>query len=124
MVYTFCFLRYNRLMKHKHKKTHDDIIIHFQKRCMERLGFIISQRELKDMKDKDDGRMVKLGKQSNTKTLYKVYKHPGFFKEDLVVVYDKLRHGFVTVMFYNEWMQNQRPDLKFTINHPEYVYDK
>lgn len=103
-------------MKRK-KKTSDDLIAHFQKRCIERLGYILNQRFLKEEMCKRDGLVKKLCRQSNSRSFWKI-KRAG---TDYVIVYDNIRHCFVTIMYYNEWMQQRRPDLKFQIMHTEYA---
>lgn len=104
-----------RLLKHKKAKTANDLVAHFQKRCIERIGHLIKQKTLKD--GMSNGFLRSLGSQSNTRTYWKMDLQTGSY----VVVYDKLRHAFVTVMHYDEWMANKRPDLKFDIKHPEYT---
>lgn len=105
-------------MRHKKAKTADDLVAHFQKRCVERVGHLIKQRTLKD--GMSNGFLKALGKRSNTRTYWKMDLQTGSY----VVVYDKLRHAFVTVMHYVEWMASRRPDLKFDIQHPEYVRNR
>lgn len=110
------------MAKHKKQKTHDDIVAHFQKRCMERLGFLLNQRDLKQMMaEQNESKMSFVRRQSRSRTLWKLYRRPGIIPYDLIVVYDKLRNAFVTVMYYNEFMQNEHPELKFVCNHPEYL---
>lgn len=101
--------------RHQKAKTAKDLVDHFQKRCIERIGHLVKQRILKD--GMSNGFLKALGKQSNNRTYWKMDLQTGSY----VVVYDKLRHSFVTVMHYAEWMANRRPDLKFDIHHPEYV---
>ena len=102
-------------MNHKKAKTANNLVDHFQKRCIERVGHIVSQRTLKE--GMSNGFLKPLDKQSNTRTRWKMNLQTGSY----VVVYDKLRHAFVTIMHYDEWMANKRPDLKFDIKHPKYV---
>lgn len=88
---------------HKKKaKTHEDIVAHFQKRCLERLGIVLNQRVLKEMLAAK--KLVFLQKQSNTKTHFRVrrelYAGKQMLQFDVVVVYDKLRHAFVTTWKY------------------------
>lgn len=99
-------------IKHHHnpKKTREDIVSHFQMRCMERLGFIIRQRDLKDaMANLESGLITFIRKQSNSKTHFKLSDRflcgYGFENENsmnVVVVYDRIRHNFVTVLLYAE----------------------
>ena len=105
-------------MRHKKAKTADDLVAHFQKRCIERIGHLVKQRTLKD--GMSNGFLKALGKRSNIRTYWKMDLQTGSY----VVVYDKLRHAFVTVMHYTEWMARRRPDLKFDIQHPEYVRNR
>ena len=91
------------MKRHKKEKTKDVVVSHFQKRCKQRLGVVLTQRFLKE-------RLMFPGqsceKQSNTRTKYHLDKQfrnelgiPERFS-DVVVVYDKLRHSFVTVLTY------------------------
>ena len=87
-----------KAMRRKQRKTHDDIVAHFQKRCLERIGIILSQRVLKDLLG--NGKLKKLYAQSNTKTHFllkkELYNGKEMLQFDVVLIYDKLRHGFVT----------------------------
>lgn len=100
------------MFKRKQKKTADDIVMHFQKRCLERLGIILNQRELKRLMA--ERQLVTLCKQSNTKTLFKLLKERYNGKQllqfDVVLAYDKTRHAFVTVMPYDSWKSNHDSD--------------
>lgn len=98
-------------MKHTKAKTAGKLIKHFQQRCAERVGHILTQRTLKD--GMHNGFLKFLEKQSNSRTHWKLHLQTG----DYVVVYDTLRHAFVTVMHYDEYMAKRRPDLKFNIKH-------
>ena len=90
------------VLKHRKAKTKDIVVSHFQKRCRQRLGIILSQRFLKEHLFPGQG----CEKQSNTRTKchldskirYELGISTGF--SDVVVVYDKLRHCFVTVLTY------------------------
>ena len=84
-------------MRRKQPKTHDDCVAHFQKRCIERLGYILHQRFLKE--EMQAGRLKVHSKQSNNRTLFRL---PRKYGRDLVVVYDRMRHAFVTVLFLDE----------------------
>lgn len=94
-------MRYcNRPYWKKHpKKTAEDIVAHFQKRCHERIGIILNQRLLKQMRA--DNLLIKVEKQSNIKTKFLLKKEAWNGKQllqfDVIVVYDKARHQFVTV---------------------------
>ena len=105
-------------MHHKKAKTASKLVDHFQKRCIERIGHIVSQRTLKE--GMSNGFLKLLDKQSNTRTRWKMDLQTGSY----VVVYDKLRHAFVTVMHYDEWMANKRPDLKLIVKYPEHLRKK
>ena len=82
---------------HKKAKTAKDLDGHFRKRCIERIGYAIEQKKLKE--GMSNGFLKPLGKQSCTKTFWKMDLEAGSY----VVVYDKLRHAFVTVMHYDGW---------------------
>lgn len=88
----------------KRCKTHDDIVAHFQKRCLERIGVILNQKILKDLLAKHQ--LKKLCSQSNTKThfLLKKEQYNGklMLQFDVVLIYDKLRHGFVTTYKFED----------------------
>ena len=88
-------------MKHKSKKTAEDLIKHFQKRCMERVGYILTQKFLKD--EMKNHRLPVLQKQSNSRTLFRLNRK---YSEDLVLVYNNALHAFVTVMGYNKWRED------------------
>ena len=87
-------------MKHKSKKTAEDLVKHFQKRCMERVGYILTQKFLKD--EMNNHRLYVLQKQSNSRTLFRLNRK---YSEDLVLVYNNDLHAFVTVMGYNKWRE-------------------
>ena len=74
------------------KKTSEDLVRHFQKRCKERLGFILTQKFLKE--ELRAGRLVLEEAESRTR---KVFRLPRKHDSDYLVVYDKPRHAFVTV---------------------------
>lgn len=75
---------------------------HFNTRCIERVGCILSQEKLKnEMTAAVNGESSSIKficKQSNAKTLWKLHREDN----DYVLVYDKLRHCFVTVMPYDD----------------------
>lgn len=81
-------------MSRKKAKKRGDVVAHFQRRCMERLGYVIPQDELKA--DMEAHRLRVHSKQSNTKTHFLYTTKDG---REVVVVYDKMRHAFVTVLF-------------------------
>lgn len=78
----------------KHKKTSRICAEHFKTRCCQRLGVVLDQDELKRMMQ--DGKLKFLRKQSNTKTHW-LMKVPSTGK-NVVLVYDKPRKVFVTVL--------------------------
>lgn len=78
----------------KGKKTSKICAEHFKTRCCQRLGVVLSQDELKKMMA--DGELKFLHKQSNTKTHWLI-DVPSTGKS-AVLVYDKLRNVFVTVL--------------------------
>lgn len=92
------------MRRHKRCKTHGDIVAHFQKRCIERIGIILNQRILKSLRA--DNKLRRLYVQSHTKTHFLLrkeqYSGAQMLQFDVVVIYDKLRHGFVTTYKYDE----------------------
>lgn len=84
-------------MRRKKPKTHDDCVQHFQKRCLERIGYILNQRFLKE--EMHLGHLKLHSRQSNSRTRFLL---PRKYGRDLVVVYDKLRHAFVTILYLDE----------------------
>ena len=93
--------RIHRLPK-KAAKSHDDIVAHFQKRCLERIGIVLNQRELKQLAA--ENKLECIRKQSNSKTHFRLRKEQYNGKQllqfDVELVYDKLRGAFVTVWKY------------------------
>lgn len=91
------------MRRHKRCKTHNDIVAHFQKRCLERIGIILNQRILKSLLA--ENKLRRLYAQSNTKTHFLLrkdqYNGAQMLQFDVVVIYDKLRHGFVTTYKYD-----------------------
>lgn len=84
-------------MRRKQPKSHNDCVAHFQKRCMERLGYLLHQRFLKE--EMRLGHLKVYYRKSNNRTLFRL---PRKYGRDLVVVYDKMRHAFVTILFLDE----------------------
>lgn len=86
------------MRQRKRCKTHNDIVVHFQKRCLERIGIILNQRTLKSLLSYN--KLKKLYSQSNTKTHFLLKKEQYNGKQmlqfDVILIYDKLRHAFVT----------------------------
>lgn len=74
------------------KKTPEDLVKHFQMRCRERLGFLLTQKYLKE--ELRAGRLILEEEVSNTRTVFRL---PRQWDDDYLVVYDKPRHTFVTV---------------------------
>ena len=92
--------------KHRKSKSHFDIVQHFQTRCLERLGKVLRQKDLKECMDRHT--LVYVGRQSCNKTHWEIPRQLlevwGVKVEegmDVVVVYDKMRNGFVTVLTYD-----------------------
>ena len=87
----------------KRCKKPSDVVAHFKRRCIERIGFVLDQNVLKNLLS--IGKIPLLRKQSLTKTLFVLKKEDyidkGILKFDVVLVYDKLRHAFVTTYEYN-----------------------
>ena len=67
---------------------------------MERVGYILSQKFLKD--EMKNHRLPVLQRQSNSRTLFRLNRK---YSEDLVLVYNNDLHAFVTVMGYNKWRE-------------------
>ena len=88
-------------MRHKKEKTAEDLVKHFQKRCIERVGYILTQKFLKE--EMNNRRLPVLQKQSNSRTLFRLNRK---YSEDLVLVYNNYLHTFVTVMGYNKWRED------------------
>ena len=76
------------------KKTSRICAEHFKTRCCQRMGVILNQDELKKMMQ--NGQLKFLFKQSNSKTHWRITV-PATGKS-AVLVYDKLRNVFVTVL--------------------------
>lgn len=83
----------------KKRKRGADIVHHFNLRCLERIGVVLSQEELKRRLGKHQLELVR--KESNTRTHFLVPKDllPEGHSREMVAVYDKSRHYFVTVLF-------------------------
>ncbi len=83
-------------------KTKKDIATHFRRRCIERLGHPISYDRLFQMMRQQRLQFVR--RQSLTRTIWRMPEKElaeiGIERagHDVTIVYDKLRHGFVTVM--------------------------
>ena len=90
----------------KKKKKSADVIRHFNRRCMERIGMLLSQKELKNRMLKHELSVVM--RESNERTHFLVPKDmlPNWHKNEMVAVYDKRRHDFVTVLYKNlvDWV--------------------
>lgn len=91
------------MRRRKRCKTHGDIVVHFQKRCLERIGIILNQKILKSLCT--ENKLRPLYAQSHTKTHFLLgkeqYNGAQMLQFDVVVIYDKLRHGFVTTYRYD-----------------------
>lgn len=74
------------------KKTPEVLVQHFQKRCRERLGFLLTQKYLKE--ELRAGRLILEEEVSRTR---RVYRLPRKYDTDYCVVYDVPRNTFVTV---------------------------
>lgn len=85
----------------KTKKKAKDCIAHFEFRCLQRLGVVLSQDMLKQLML--EHRLEVVCRESTNKTHFKVpqYLLPNRHKEEVVAVYDKVRHCFVTVLLAN-----------------------
>lgn len=89
------------------KKTPEQLVEHFQKRCQERIGYILTQKFLKQ--ERLNHKLELLEKQSNNRFLYRLRRK---YSEDYVVVFDKLRNTFVTIMYYERWKENKQSLIK------------
>ena len=80
-------------------KTSKDIVHHFKTRCFQRLGIFINEEDLKRRMVKNE--LPVLWSESNSKTHFQVPTDmlPKGFNREIVAVYDKTRHEFVTVLF-------------------------
>lgn len=98
------------MRKKKKKKKYGDVNYHFQQRCMLRLGVNMDQTRLAVLLS--SGKLIKVTRQSNTKTLFKCPKeaYGAELKKDALLVYDKLRHAFVTAMDYESWVKTHDED--------------
>lgn len=83
----------------KKKKSGADIVRHFNIRCIERIGIALPQDELKRRLVNHTLEFVR--KESNMRTHWRIPKDllPKGHTRDMVAVYDKSRHHFVTVLF-------------------------
>lgn len=94
--------RGKRRKRHTRSKAHAELV-HFQNRCLQRVGVVISQRELKEKlfgKHRDG---VFHAKQSLSRSKW-LYKHTN--GKEYIVVYDKSRKRFVTIMPV-DWKKNE-----------------
>ena len=72
---------------------------HFRRRCIERVGVVISQDDLKKSLFDEASPNRCLERQSHTKSLWSYTHTDG---REFVVVYDKPRHTFITI-YPKEW---------------------
>ena len=86
--------RARRRKAHQRSKDHAELV-HFQNRCLERVGSILSQKKLKEVIFGCPHDDVFLAKQS-LRTSKWLYTHTD--GREFIVVYDKHRHRFVTIM--------------------------
>lgn len=97
-------LRYHDgiFFKKREAKTSEDLIEHFQKRCMERIGIILSQRILKQLMQ--ERKLIAIERQSRIKTKFRLpkenYNGKQMLQFDVLLVYNKKLHAFVTVWKY------------------------
>lgn len=91
-------MRNSRHRRRTRSKDHAELV-HFQNRCIERVGRLISQKELKQhcFGKHHDG--VFFAKQSLTRSKW-LYTHSDGRR--FVVVYDKKRKRFVTIFPFGE----------------------
>ena len=83
------------------KKKPYNVKMHFSKRCIERIGFPIDSNRLKSLLV--ENKLQNVMRESNNKTHWLVPKEllPVEWDKEMVAVYDKVRHEFVTVIFRN-----------------------
>ena len=86
-------MRLSRYRRRLHSKDHSELV-HFQNRCMERVGQIINQKVLKEHCFGKHHKGTFLSKQSLTRSKH-LYTHTDGRK--FTVVYDKKRNRFVTI---------------------------
>lgn len=94
----------------KKKKKSADVMRHFNRRCMERIGMLLSQKELKNRMLKHELSVVM--RESNERTHFLVPQDllPKWHTREMVAVYDKKRHCFVTVLFNLENCAHEKID--------------
>ena len=96
--------RHAKRMKQRRRSKCYAELVHFQNRCLQRVGVILSQSKLKEKLFKtQDG--VFFAKQSLSKSKW-LYKH--IDGKEYVLVYDKNRKRFVTIM-PREWEDSGQP---------------
>ena len=87
-------------MRHKHRKSRQRTkyhaeLVHFQNRCLQRVGVLLSQNKLKEQlfKEQKNGEFVSRLSLSKSEWLYRHTDGREFF-----VIYDKKRKRFVTII--------------------------
>ena len=79
-------------MKKKKKTKKDNERIHFEKRCLERVGVFLDRKEIiRKIKNQE---LEFIERQSNRITIWRYY----FLDKSYRVVYDKLRKQCVTIL--------------------------
>lgn len=95
----------------KKKKKPEDLHRHFVMRCIQRIGSVIDDAELK--RRLKENKLSPAWRESNTKMHFTVPKDllPKDFGREIEVVYDSSKHEFVTVLFkdgkdYEEFLED------------------
>ena len=91
--------------KHHKSKSHFDIVQHFQTRCLERLGKVLRQKDLKECMDRHT--LVYVGRQSCNKTHWEV---PHQLLEAWVLTYDHGTGFQDKVDNLREWVEEEEDD--------------
>ncbi len=91
--------------KKRKKDKREALIIHFQRRCMQRVGKILSSKEITSKIQK--GELEFLERQSIRVSAFK-YTHEG---EDYKIVYDMERKAPITILYSEEVWQKKQAQL-------------
>ena len=83
----------------KKKKKPEDLHRHFVMRCIQRIGVVINDTELKRRLQANE--LSPTWRESNTRMHFMVPKDllPKDFGREIEVVYDSSKHEFVTILF-------------------------
>ena len=83
-------------MRRKKKTKKECQVVHFQKRCIERVGKLLDRKEI--IRQIQDGKLEFIERQTNRVSIWK-YPLEG---KDYKIVYDKLRKQVVTIYELDE----------------------